>query len=234
MSTNIILHGDSRTLADRIKTRPIDLIVTDPPYGMGYQSNFSTTKAGKDIAQKIEDDGDIDSALKLFVEVMVPLLEKCQPDCDVYVFAHWDLAEFFKDTMRAIGLTVPNQLIWNKGEPGLGDLDGNWGLGYEVILYGKRGRRKIPKRRGAVITCDKVPVNKIIHPTEKPVKLLKELITMSSNAGDFVVDPFSGSGAVSVACMELGRDSLAMDLNAEYVEKGSKRLEQEGFVFEYD
>lgn len=230
MTSNFILHGDSRTLHEKIKTRPIDLVLTDPPYGMGYQSNFSTTKTGKDIARKITDDGDIDGALKLFVEVMIPLLEKCQPDCDVYVFAHWDLAEYFKDAMRTIGLLVPNQLIWNKGEPGLGDLEGNWGLGYEVILYGKRGRRPIPKRRAAVITCDKVPVNKIIHPTEKPVKLLKQLIEMSSNMGDFVVDPFSGSGAVSVAAMELGRDSLAMDLDEEYVIKGRKRLDQDGLL----
>lgn len=232
MTANFILQGDSRTLHEKITKRPINLIVTDPPYGMNFQSNMSSTPTGKALAKPIENDGDVGEAIDLFVAVMRPLLEKTVRDCDVYVFTRWDMMHDWKYAIEhRLGLTVPMQLIWSKGDPGMGDLDACWGCGYEVILYCKKGRRPIPKRRSAVITCDKVPPGKMIHPTEKPVDLLKVLINMSSNVGDFVVDPFSGSGATSVAAMELGRDSLAMDLDPDYVERGKKRLAHEGFDF---
>ena len=233
MSDNYIIQGDSRTLHEKIKTRKIDLIVTDPPYGMAFKSNMSSTPQGKALAKEIANDGDLKGAMDLFVDVMKPLLQKCQKDTDVYVFTRWDLMQPWKDTIEhRLQLPVPMQLIWSKGDPGMGDLDACWGCGYEVILYAKKGRRPIPKRRSGVLTFDKVPPGKMIHPTEKPVDLLKALIAMSSNPGDFVVDPFSGSGATSVAAMELGRDSLAMDLDPDYVERGKKRLEHEGFVFD--
>lgn len=228
MTHNFILPGDSRRLHEKIKTRKIDLIVTDPPYGMNFLSNMSSTPQGKALAREIVNDGDLKNALLLFQDVMVPLIPKMQPDCDVYVFTRWDLMQPWKSVLEKIGLSVPMQLIWSKGDPGMGDLDACWGCGYEVILYAKKGRRPIPKRRSGVITCDKVPPGKMVHPTEKPVDLLKVLINMSSNPGDFVVDPFSGSGAVSVAAKELGRDSLAMDLDPEYVVIGNKRLQEEG------
>lgn len=228
MTHNFILHGDSRELHTKIKTRPIDLVVTDPPYGMAFQSNMSSTPQGKALAQKIANDSDLGEALLLFEAVMRPLIPKMQSNCDIYVFTRWDLMQPWKEILEKLGLSVPMQLIWNKGDPGLGDLDACWGCGYEVILYAKKGRRPIPKRRGAVISVDKVPPGKMVHPTEKPVELIKILVNMSSNPGDFVVDPFSGSGATSVAAKELGRDSLAMDLNPEYVEVGKNRLSQEG------
>ena len=229
MTHNFIVPGDSRTLYTKIRSRPIDLVVTDPPYGMAFQSNMSTTPQGKALAREIANDNNLDDALNLFVEVMTPLVPKMQPDADMYVFTRWDLMGPWKAVIeRQLGLTVPMQLIWSKGDPGMGDLDACWGCGYEVILYCKKGRRPIPKRRSAVLTHDKVPPGKMVHPTEKPVGLLKTLINMSSNPGDFVVDPFSGSGATSVAAKELGRDSLAMDVDPEYVKIGNKRLEAEG------
>lgn len=228
MTNNIILLGDSRTLASRIKFRPIDLIIADPPYGMNFRSNMSTTNRGKALAREIANDDNILDALELFGDVMSPLIAKMQPNADAYVFTRWDMMHPWKSAMEDLGLQVPMQLIWNKGDPGMGDLDANWGCGYEVILYGKKGRRPLPKRRGAVISIDKVPPQQMVHPTEKPVALMKLLMTMSSHEGDFVVDPFSGSGAVSVAAKDLGRDSLAMDMDEEYVTIGNKRLEVGG------
>lgn len=228
MTHNIVLHGDSRTLHEYIKVRPINLIVTDPPYGMSFKSNMSSTPQGKGLARAIANDDDLDGALLLFKDVIHPLIPKMAPDADMYVFTRWDLMQPWKETIESLGFSVPMQLIWSKGDPGMGDLDGCWGCGYEVILYCKRGRRPINKRRSGVLTFDKVPPGKMVHPTEKPVDMLKMLIAMSSNEGDFVVDPWSGSGSTSVAAKELGRDSLAMDIDEEYVTVGQKRLEQEG------
>lgn len=225
MTDNIILHGDARELAQRVPS-PINLLLTDPPFGMDFKSNMSTTPQGMKYSEKIANDGDLKTALILFYEVMEPLVAKLAPEADVYVFARWDLAHMFKKVLeQKLGLKVPMQLIWNKADPGLGDLEGCWGCGYEVILYAKKGRRPIRYRRGAVIECDKVPPSKMIHPTEKPVPLLEKLIDMSTEKGDLVVDPFSGSGSTSVAAMNTGRNSVGIELAEHFVERSCKRLE---------
>lgn len=231
MSENYILQGDSRNLHTYITKRQIDCIITDPPYGMKFESNMSTTVAGKALAEAIENDGDLATALQLFVDVMWPLMPKLADDADVYVCTRWDLMDPWKRTMESLGLSVPMQLIWNKGDPGMGDLEGCWGCGYEVILYGKKGRRPVRYRRAATINIDKVPPQHMVHPTEKPVALFEKFLDMSTMAGDFVVDPFSGSGASSVACQKMSRDSLAMDLKEKYVKIGNDRLAQQGFDF---
>ena len=127
-------------------------------------------------------------------------------------------------------LELKQLLIWDKGYPGLGDLDGNWGCGHEMILYLKKGRRPIPKRRSGIIHVDKIPAGQNVHPTEKPVALIKQLIEMSTDPGDFVVDPFSGSGSTSVAAQQLGRNSLAFDIEERYVRVGQERLKSQPLV----
>lgn len=231
MTDNEIWHGDSRQVTQNLPNG-IDLVVTDPPYGMKFQSNMATTPTGKQLAQKIENDDDLEEAIQLFTLAMGNVRPKMKPDSDLYVFTRWDLMQPWKDCIEKLGFTVTMQLIWSKGDPGMGDLDGNWGCGYEVILYAKKGRRPVNYRRSAVLTYDKIPPGQMCHPTEKPVPLLMKLIEMSSDAGDLVVDPFSGSGATSVAARNLNRDSIGIELKLEYVQLARKRLEQGSLLFD--
>ncbi len=64
------------------------------------------------------------------------------------------------------------------------------------------------------------------HPTQKPVKLFKRIITASSNKGDLVLDPFMGSGTTAVACKQLGRNFIGFEISNEYCKIANKRLEQ--------
>lgn len=79
-------------------------------------------------------------------------------------------------------------------------------------------------KRYAIIT------NKMekLHPTEKPVELMKELITVHSKAGDVVLDPFMGSGTTGVACKSLNRDFIGMEIDEKYYNIAKDRLN--GFV----
>ena len=110
-------------------------------------------------------------------------------------------------------ITFALRVAWNWG---MGDLDGNWGCGHEIILYCKRGRKPLPKRRGAVLGFHKTPPAHAIHPTEKPVGLLSELLAMSGKAGDTVLDLFSGSGSTSVAAKSLGMNSWGFELDSDH------------------
>lgn len=67
---------------------------------------------------------------------------------------------------------------------------------------------------------------KTYHPTQKPVKLIRRIIKTSSKAGDVVLDPFLGSGTTAVACKQLGRDFIGMELSEEYCSVAKERLQQ--------
>jgi site-specific DNA-methyltransferase (adenine-specific) len=231
MTTNEIWHGDSIKLAADLPS-PIHCLITDPPYGIDFESNSVRRGASADeYNDKIDNDGDVDGALEVFQAVMEHVAPKLADDADVYVFTDWTVAPQWSDAMADMGLPVSMQLIWEKGYPGLGDLTYNWGCGYEVILYCKKGRRPVNHRRRGVISIPRVPSGKNIHPTEKPVALIEELIKVSTNPGDMIVDPFSGSGSTTLAAQRTGRNCIGIEKSKKYVTKSQARLEQVGFAW---
>ena len=68
--------------------------------------------------------------------------------------------------------------------------------------------------------------NKISHVSQKPIKLLRRIILATTNKNDLVIDPFLGTGTTSVACKELGRKSIGIEMNKDYSIIAKKRLQQ--------
>lgn len=227
---NEIWHGDSRVLAPKIAEHgPINCVVADPPYGVDFQSRRAETPEGKKYVADIANDGDLEVAIRTFDEVMDALLPLCAEQAELYVFTRWDIVGEWIEVVRRLdrhGFAYKMLLVWDKGIPGMGDIDANWGCGHELILYAKRGRRDVPYRRSGIIAVDKLGSKQHVHPTEKPVGLIEKLIEMSTDPGDLVVDPFSGSGSTSVAAQRLGRRSIGIELEERYVEVARQRLDQ--------
>lgn len=227
MTTNDIWHGNSLELAHNLPDG-IKCVLTDPPYGVKYRSRHATTPEGQRWVKDVANDGDLDGAVALFQDVMDIVLPKCDPnEAELYVFTRWDIVDTWINVVRSLGrhgFKYKMLLLWDKMEPGTGDIDSNWGCGHEIILYAKRGLRKVPYRRSGVLHFEKVPAAHIIHPTEKPVPMLEELVKISTNPGDLVVDPFSGSGSTSVAAQRLGRNSIGIELDPDHVFNSRNRL----------
>jgi DNA modification methylase len=221
-------NGDARELALHLPDG-IDCVVTDPPYGIDFQSNFAVDAAAREKHnRKLDNDDDLLDAIKLFKDVMSHVQPKLKPDAAVYVFGNW---QTFQDWRVHIEMAFPmlelkQLLIWEKSQPGLGDMDANWGCGYEVIMYFKQGRRPVNFRRKAVMHFHKVPSGQNIHPTQKPTDLLEELISNSTDPGDLVVDPFAGVGSTVVAARNLGRDAIGIELDEAYHAAAIGRLDQ--------
>ena len=68
---------------------------------------------------------------------------------------------------------------------------------------------------------------KRIHPTQKPLKLIKRLIYASSNENDIILDPFMGSGTTAIGSLKMNRKFIGFELNKEYYEKSLKRIIKE-------
>lgn len=220
------VHGDARKLAWDVADQ-IDCIITDPPYGVDQQSNFARTTQGKQYTRKIEADADLATASELWFEVMPPLVAHLADDADLYVFTSWKVLDTWRANVEALdGLRVENVLVWEKGWPGLGDLEHNWAFSWEAIIYAKKGNRKIRNRRCSVLAFDRPATSKLIHPTEKPVELICELIHQSTDPGALVVDPFAGSGSTLRACQKTGRRAIGFEIDDRYYRDAKSRLDQ--------
>lgn len=205
----------------------IKCVLTDPPYGANFRSRRATTPDGRKFVEDIVNDADLDNAIEVFHDVMDRVLPNCTDEAELYVFTRWDIVGPWIEAVRDLrrhAFTYKMMLVWDKGIPGMGDIDCNWGCGHELILYAKRGRREVPYRRSGIIAVDKVHGTKHIHPTEKPVGLLEKLIEMSTDPGDLVVDPFAGSASTLVAATGLGREAWGTEVHTPFYERARERL----------
>jgi adenine-specific DNA-methyltransferase len=211
-------HGDATKLCQKIHDGTIDLVVTDPPFGTDNLSNQSVTPEGKKYARKIANDETPEKAIKIFKEVMDVVLPKMAPKSDMYCFTSYQvLTEWLVMTneyMPKFGFHRKAIITWAKDGPGMGDTNCPWGMGCEFILFFQKGRRdKEAARRNPVLHVPQVRPAKLIHPHEKPVALLETFIKTSSSPGDFVLDPFAGSGATVRAARNCERNAVGVELD---------------------
>jgi adenine-specific DNA-methyltransferase len=226
------LNGDCRDILPRLHT-PIDCVVTDPPFGVDNSSNNYRRADSARFNEKIANDKTVDAALEIFDGMIEALMPNLADQAEVYVFSAWTVGDIWKQYLENIpGLELKMKLIWYKGYPGQGDLEGNWGCGYEEIFYLKKGRRKVPYRRSAILEFDRVPGGKNFHPHQKPVNLLQTLIEFSTDPGGFVVDPFAGSGSTVKAAYSCGRNALGIELDPKYRDHAIDWLGQESLFGE--
>ena len=210
--------GDSIELCEKFKPGRVNCVITDPPFGVDNQSNQAVTEAGKKYARKIANDESPEIAVAVFKKVMDVLLPKTSIDCDLYIFTSYQvLSEWLIMTDEYLGqhgFTRKAIIVWAKDGPGMGDLNCPWGMGAEFILYFQKGKReKDTTRRNSVIHMPQLRPNELIHPHEKPVVLLEQLIKASTKQGDFIVDPFGGSGSLVRAAQRTGRSAIAIELD---------------------
>lgn len=183
-----------------------DSLVTDPPYGMAYKSGYATDTlwgSRRDIA------GDETT----FARDAVVAWSGCRP---ALVFGTWKVPR---------PASARQVLIWDKGGAlGMGALDIPWKPDHEEIYV--IGRGFIGTRDcGSVIRCPPVQSmakNGRVHPTEKPVRLMQELVR---KVPGIVLDPFMGSGTTLVACQRMGRNGIGIECDPGHFETACRRVE---------
>jgi site-specific DNA-methyltransferase (adenine-specific) len=199
----------------------IDLIVTDPPYGIKYQSNMR--KKTEKFSLLENDDNDL--RFLVYSEMFRVLKDN---SCCI-VFASWK--NFSRDyTELEKYFSIKNTIIWFKRGGGIGDLKHSLLTDYEIAIVCHKGKCPIRgKREGSVWEIKKVNSNKMKHPTEKPTELIERLIEKFSNEGDVVLDPFLGSGTTAVASINTKRNFIGFELSKEYFDIAEKRIQECAF-----
>jgi DNA modification methylase len=207
-----IKNGDSLEILETLEDGCIDIVLTDPPYGINYVSNRSIydesiTKRGLLNDKK-------DEAFELLDKVCEVLNRKTAINSHLYFFCSWSVFSSFENIISKY-FTIKTPIIWDKGNKGSGDLDNDWGNQTEIIIYCVKGKKLVNLRRGNLINIPRLHSSKMIHPTQKPNDLLKQILEVSATKGDFIVDPFMGSGSTIKVANEMGLKSLGIELDNE-------------------
>lgn len=204
--------ADCLDILRQLPDKSIDLILTDPPYGLGIDGQKESKSKNPKHNRKAHEKKDWDS---------------CIPDVEIFREMQrvsknmivWG-ANYFNEYLEQ---GHKGWIIWDKGQDGLTMSDCE-------IAY---TNFDVPTR---IVRMNRVELlkDKTIHPTQKPLKLFEWVLARYSKKGDIVLDCFSGSGTTAVACHNLGRRFICIEKDPDYAKASQARVseaQKELFMF---
>lgn len=210
MEMNQVFHGDSFEILQEIPDETFDVCITDPPW-IEFRE--------KDLTRD-------ETTIKVFAEVFRTL----KRDSLLYAFVSTPDFHYYFYALRELNFNVQEfPLIWDKeGVMTHGRMAWQYGRTYEPILLAAKGRPALTQgtQLSPIFKFQPVFPTKIIHPNQKPVDLIAELLKHSTFDGARVLDPFAGSGSTLLAAKIMNRKYIGIERKHEYYEKIVKRLNE--------
>jgi site-specific DNA-methyltransferase (adenine-specific) len=239
---NKIICGDCIEVLGRVREPFADLIFADPPFNIGYKYD------------KYRDKKDRNNYIAWTKDWMSVCKKVLKPYGSFYIAIGDDYATDVKNIADEFGLFMRNWLIWHYtfGQ----QTKNKFARSHTHIFYFVNDKKnftfndyavRVPSDRQLIYadkranTAGKMPddvwdgYSRVCgtfkertgwHPCQMPESLLKRIIAVSSNPGDCVLDPFSGSGTTAAAAYQLSRNYVGIEISEKYVEKANERIEQ--------
>ena len=196
---------DSDAVAKLMDGQKADMVFTDPPYGVNYQSNWRNNKS--------ENKFDILQNDNKFLDFKPNLILHTKENSAWFIWTSHQVYPIWRDMYEEYYL---NTIIWNKGKMGMGDLS-SYGNNYEMALFCSQGKPKLKgERKKAIWEINVEAGSEYVHPTQKPITLSAYAIPDFINENDLVLDLFLGSGSTMVAAHQLNRKCYGMELDPKY------------------
>lgn len=213
-----LLQGDCvEVMQDKLGENSVDLIITDPPYNIGKaQDGYG-------------DDMDEEDYWRWMEEVWEECYRVLKPKCHlIFTCKHNAVLRCeYQSLCKDVGFTPRHLGVWHNPARKGGSFPGMWPFSYEFVFdCTKGGFRKLNNGNcvGYQDLWIEKPPSGIDHPTSKPVETWTELVELSSDEGDLVVDPFVGSGTTPLVSERLGRECIGIDINEDYLELAEERI----------
>lgn len=211
-----VIRGDALDVLASLEPGSVAAIVTDPPYGIAYHSNYYKDK---NPHEPIANDWNFQ--IGTYLDVAERALK---PGGAIYLFTRWDVYPIWAREVPP-SLSLKNAIVWKKDNWSSGDLTGNFGNQYEIAMFLTKGRHRLRgKRWPNVWDFPRIPAKKLRMPAEKPVGLYERCILSSSDPGDLIIDTFCGSGTAAEAAIAAGRRFLCCDMDPKMVAMSRERV----------
>lgn len=217
---------DAKAVARIVGEDRIDLILSDPPYGVAYVEGKEHFTAKKDGHRAIENDHEqTEDEYRLFTKDWMGAVRPFLAEKNAcYVFNSDRMVLALREGMRDAGYRFTQLLIWAKTHSVVGRMD--YHVQHEVIVYGWSGTHEFMKAKDRSLLLYPKPSKSVLHPTMKPVGLLRRIILNSSRIDDWIYDPFGGSGSTLIAAEDTKRRCAMIELDPNYCRVIIERFEK--------
>lgn len=223
-----LISGNNIEVMPKLGKETVDLILTDPPYNISKENNFKTIgRSGIDFGE-----WDKNADITSWIKISSDLLSK---NGSIVVFNSWrNLGEISKELEKS-GFIVKDLIRWEKANPMPRNRDRRYIVDYEFAIWAvKKGSKWTFNRQSDSYDRSelKYPITSKNekklgeHPTQKPIKLMEELVLRHTNVGDVILDPFMGSGSTGVASVNTGRDFIGIELDETYFKIAENRINE--------
>ena len=221
--------GDSLKLLKKIQNASIDLIVTDPPYKVatgGVPNDNNAVTLNKNRPKGIL--AEHSQLIKI-----IPKFSEWVPECyrvlkngthAYFMINSSNLIELSNEIQKA-GFKIHNILTWRKNNCTPSQF---YMKNCEYVIFCRKGKAKYINNIGdskTVHDFNNIIGNKV-HPTEKPVELMKFYIENSSSLNDIVLDPFMGAGSTGLACVSVSRRFIGFEIDSSYFDIARERIDR--------
>lgn len=243
---NDIYQGDCIELMKKIPDNSVDLIFADPPYNLQlngelYRPNQTKVDAVDDAWDKFESKEEYDKFTYLWMKECYRILKKTG---SFWVIGTYHNIFRVGSILQDIGFWILNDIIWIKTNPMPNFKGTRFNNAHETLIWATKSKTSnytfhyhsmkvmnddLQMRSDWLIPIcqgdERIKVNgKKAHSTQKPAELLFRIIISTSNIGDVVLDPFSGSGTTAAVAKRLGRRFIAFDKEKFYVDVSKDRV----------
>ena len=216
-----LIHGNSYTLVKELKQNNIvvDHIITDPPYNISQENNFSTMKHPRKGVDFGEWDKDFD--LYSWIEDYSEILSK---NGSMIIFCSYRFISHIIDKLESCNMVVKDILIWKKSNPMPRNIDRRYVQDTEFAVWAVKKNSKWtfnkPKDKSYLRSCYETSIvsgkERKNHPTQKSFKLMEDIIKVHTNENEIILDPFMGSGTTGIAAIKNNRKFIGIELEKEY------------------
>jgi len=210
---NVYFEDCVEGMRERLDEDSVDCVITDPPYGIDFQSGH---RYETETFDTIDADESVGDALQLYREMCAEASRVLRDGRHFYAFTRWDVYPAFLHATAEF-FDVKNCIVWRKNNWGMGDLAGAYAPAHEFVIFATNGdgRPLQDGRPSDVLEHGQPHTEDYDHPTEKPLDLIAELLTNSTRERERVLDPFMGSGTTAVAAIQNDRDYIGFEVDAE-------------------
>jgi DNA modification methylase len=219
-----LLHGDFRVEMAKLEKESVDFVLCDPPYGKDIQLKVSSEDENE---KETPFDDSVFNTLELIDALMRESFRVLAPDRVMLMFFDISLYDRLMKMGEQVGFNVcRTPIVWHKtGGTGQPTHYSHYNPSYELILHLQKGYRKINRGNFPnVITQERQPRDSKIHPTQKPLLLMKQLIELHTLAGEMVIDPCAGSAASLIAALKTDRRAWGCELNEDFFGKATLEI----------
>lgn len=234
MWTNYLLQGDSKELIKKIPDQFIDLILTDPPYNIGKHSTGNIPLPGRSaINNDVALWDQVDFHPEEWVDEFLRILK---PTGNLFIFTSYNQLGRWYDCLDH-RMDTTQFMIWHKTNPAPKIFKAGFLNSCEMIYCGWNKKHtwnfisqtEMHNFIESPICMRPERLSNPKHPAQKPTAVLKKIVTIASNEGDVVFDPFMGVGSTGVAALALQRRFIGFELDETYFNASKERIETRKF-----